>query len=289
MGEYHVPVLLQQVCTLLKVEPGKRYIDATLGGGGHAAAIIRLGGKVLGLDQDPDAIQACLSAEAFQPALASAKADPDLVLVQKNFIHLQEAAKEIGWTPVQGIIIDLGVSSHQISTPDRGFSFQLNGPLDMRMDPSLSVTAADLINVLSLKDLTKIMRDFGEVASAENLCRRIIAARPVKTTTQLARILPGPDVRRQVFQALRIAVNDELGALKEVLPQALSLLIPEGRLTVISFHSLEDRLVKKQFLTWENQGMGKILTPKPIQADVEEIMANPKSKSAKLRAFQKIL
>ncbi len=275
MGEYHVPVLLQSVCTLLKVEPGARYIDATLGGGGHAAAIIRLGGEVLGLDQDPDALSAC----------------PDLdhlIKVRANFIHLEETAKAHQWFPVAGVIFDLGVSAHQISTPDRGFSFQLNGPLDMRMDPLLRVTAADLINALNLKDLVKIMRDFGQVSSAESLCRRIIASRPITTTGQLAQILPGPDVRRQVFQALRIAVNDELGALKTALPQALSLLNPGGRLAVISFHSLEDRLVKTQFLAWEKQGMGEILTPKPVIADEAEAKANPKSKSAKLRAFQKL-
>jgi 16S rRNA (cytosine1402-N4)-methyltransferase len=274
MGEYHVPVLLQSVCTLLKVEPGKRYIDATLGGGGHAAAIISFGGEVLGLDQDPDALSAC----------------PDLdhlIKVRANFIHLREVAEAHQWFPVDGVVFDLGVSSHQISAPRRGFSFQSDGPLDMRMDPSLSATAADLINVLSLKDLVKIMRDFGQVPSAESLCRRIIAARPVTTTGQLARILPGPDIRRQVFQALRIAVNDELGALKEALPQALSLLIPGGGLVVISFHSLEDRLVKTQFSDWNSQGKGKILTPKPVTADELEIQTNPKSKSAKLRAFQK--
>jgi len=210
-----------------------------------------------------------------------------LIKVRANFIHLEEVAEAHQWFPVAGVIFDLGVSAHQISTPDRGFSFQLDGPLDMRMDPSLSATAADLINALNLKDLVKIMCDFGEITNAESLCRRIMASRPITNTGQLAQILPGPDIRRQVFQALRIAVNDELGALKTALPQALSILIPGGRLVVISFHSLEDRLVKTQFSAWEKQGMGEIFTPKPLQADIEEITANPKSKSAKLRAFQK--
>jgi 16S rRNA (cytosine1402-N4)-methyltransferase len=274
MGQFHVPVLLKSVCTLLKVEPGGRYIDATLGGGGHAAAIIAEGGEVLGLDQDSDALLAC----------------PDLnhlVKVHANFIHLKEEALARKWTSVSGVVFDLGVSSHQISTAHRGFSFQLEGPLDMRMDRRVPVTAADLVNCLSEKDLTHIISLFGEVKGAAGVSRRIIHARPISTTKALASLFGNPHIRRQVFQALRMAVNDELGALETALPQALSLLIPGGRIVVISFHSLEDRLVKSQFSDWASQGLGEILTPKPVVPDQKEKTTNPKSISAKLRSFQK--
>src|SRR3989344_5517509 len=180
MGQYHIPVLLQAVCNWLSIRPGGKYIDATVGGGGHAAEIIRRGGRVLGLDQDPDAISACLATHS------SHVRGQRLFLVRTNFSHLVEVARQMGWTSVDGILFDLGVSWHQISDPGRGFSFRQTGPLDMRMDPSLAVTAADLVNSLSVSQLGSILGQFGEVARPDSLARRIAASRPLTTTTQLA-------------------------------------------------------------------------------------------------------
>jgi len=254
---FHNPVLLQTACDYLAVAPGGRYVDCTLGGGGHAAEIIRRGGRVLGLDQDPEALAAC-------PDLTG------LTKVQSNFIHLAEVVKAYNWQPVMGILFDLGVSEHQINTPSRGFSFQTSGSLDMRMDPTLINTAATLINQLTVDQLARILRDFGEIPAAKPLAAKIVSARPLTTTDQLAAVT-GRKWSRQAFQALRIAVNDELGALETVLPQAREILAPEGRLVIISFHSLEDRIVKRYFKDWQS------LTPKPITGE----------KSSKLRAYVK--
>lgn len=264
---FHNPVLLQPACHFLAVQPGGHYVDCTLGGGGHAAEIIRLGGNVLGLDQDPEAIsevKACLA-----PPKPLGEGGPDLILVQSNFMHLAEVVAAYNWQPVLGILLDVGVSEHQISTPNRGFSFQVSGPLDMRMDPSLPNTAATLVNQLSVNQLTSLFRDFGEIPVAKTLAVKIVAARPLITTDQLAAITG--KWSRQVFQALRIAVNDELGALEQVLPQAQEVLAPGGRLVVISFHSLEDRIVKHALINMQS------LTPKPVVGE----------KGAKLRAYVK--
>ncbi len=254
---FHNPVLLQTACDYLAVQPGGHYVDCTLGGGGHAAEIIRRGGRVLGLDQDPEALTAC-------PDLTG------LTKVQSNFIHLAEVVKAYNWQPVMGILLDLGVSEHQINTPSRGFSFQTSGSLDMRMDPTLINTAATLINQLTVDQLAKILRDFGEIPAAKPLAAKIVSARPLTTTDQLANIT-GQKWSRQAFQALRIAINDELGALETVLPQVREILAPGGRLVIISFHSLEDRIVKRYFKDWQS------LTPKPITGE----------KSSKLRAYVK--
>lgn len=254
---FHNPVLLQTACDYLAVQPGGHYVDCTLGGGGHAAEIIRRGGRVLGLDQDPEALTAC-------PDLTG------LTKVQSNFIHLAEVVKAYNWQPVMGILLDLGVSEHQINTPSRGFSFQTSGSLDMRMDPTLINTAATLINQLTVDQLAKILRDFGEIPAAKPLAAKIVSARPLTTTDQLAAVT-GRKWSRQAFQALRIAINDELGALETVLPQVREILAPGGRLVIISFHSLEDRIVKRYFKDWQS------LTPKPITGE----------KSSKLRAYVK--
>lgn len=240
----------------LAVRPGGHYVDCTLGGGGHTAEIIKQGGLVLGLDQDPEALQACPDLEG-------------LTKVQSNFTHLTEVVEAHHWQPVMGILLDIGVSEHQINTPGRGFSFQSPGPLDMRMDPSLPVTAATLVNQLPLNELASLFRDFGEIPTAKPLAAKIIAARPLATTDQLADITG--KWSRQAFQALRIAVNDELGALTEALGQAQDVLAPSGRLVVISFHSLEDRIVKNSLRNMQT------LTPKPITG----------AKNAKLRAYVK--
>lgn len=252
---FHNPVLLQTACDYLAVAPGGHYVDCTLGGGGHAAEIIRQGGLVLGLDQDPEAL----------------KASPDLdglTKVQTNFIHLAEIVAQYQWQPVAGILFDLGMSQHQVEQASRGFSFQKDGPLDMRMGTS-AITAADLINQLSISQLTSLLKDFGEIPVAKALAVKIIANRPMATTSQLAKICG--KWSRQAFQALRIAINDELGALETVLPQVREILAPGGRLVIISFHSLEDRIVKRYFKDWQS------LTPKPITGE----------KSSKLRAYVK--
>jgi len=260
---YHNPVLLQEAIAFLAVQPGKRYIDCTLGGGGHTAEIIRRGGLVLGLDQDPEALSACPELEG-------------LTKVQSNFIHLSEVAKKYNWYPVSGILFDLGVSSHQINSSQRGFSFQTDGPLDMRMDKSLPNTAADLVNQLPVSQLAILFKDFGEIPVAKMLAEKIISTRPLSTTMDLAKITK--KWSQQAFQALRMAVNDELNALKSGLPQAYELLEPSGRLVVISFHSLEDRVVKQSFKSLADQKLVTILTPKPVIG----------TKNAKLRALSKI-
>lgn len=268
---YHNPVLLQSSLHYLAVTPGGKYIDATLGGGGHTKAIIEAGGYVLGLDQDQDAINAC----------------PDLdhlTKVHTNFTHMAQVAQKHTFVPVSGILFDLGVSSHQIDSPERGFSLQSEGPLDMRMGET-SITAADIVNTWPVAQLTKVFLDFGEIPAAAALARKIVSSRPVNTTTELAAITG--TWARQAFQALRITVNDELGALESALDQAITILGSLGSIVVISFHSLEDRVVKNKFISWQEQGLGQIQTLKPITATPEELEANSRSHSAKLRAFKK--
>lgn len=275
MSSYHVPVLLQPVCTLMDIRPGNKYVDATVGGGGHSTAIVERGGMVLGLDQDPDALSAC-------PRL------DHLTLVRSNFIHLKEVVEQHHWQPLSGVLFDLGVSWHQLVTPQRGFSFQSVGPLDMRMDPDLPNTAATLVNILSQRQLVQILREYGEEPAVVSISQKIIAARPIDSTDQLARIIPDSQSRRRVFQALRIAVNDELSAVNTALPQAMECLSPGGCLAVISFHSLEDRIVKNHFSQWVKDGNALDLTPIPIVPDQAEISINSHSQSAKLRVISKI-
>ncbi len=256
MNSYHTPVLLDTAIDYLNVQPGRKYIDATLGGGGHAQKIKSLGGLVLGLDQDEDAIN-------------NSKNLVDLC-VKSNFIHLEEVAKANNWYPVSGILLDLGMSMHQIEDSSRGFSYQVDGPLDMRMGNS-AVTAAELVNQLSVGQLASLFKDFGEIPEAKTLASKIIENRPIASTLLLASICG--KWSQQAFQALRIAVNDELGALTQVIPQIKNILDTGGRVVIISFHSLEDRIVKNQFKNW-----GIALTKKPIGGE----------RGSKLRAFEKI-
>lgn len=257
---YHQPVLLQEAVDWLAVAPGKKYIDATLGGGGHTQEIKKRGGLVLGLDQDEEAINnSGKLADRF---------------VRTNFVHLEETVKDENWYPVAGILLDLGVSTHQLTANHRGFSYQIDGPLDMRMGNS-AVTAAELVNQLSVSQLASLLKDFGEIPVAKQLAVKIIAAKPISTTSQLADICGRWS--QQAFQALRIAVNDELGALEQVLPQSLRVLDKKGRLVVISFHSLEDRIVKNCFKSWTKEKLGRVLTGRPILGE----------RQAKLRAFEK--
>lgn len=301
MEKYHKPVLLKESIEYLKVTKGEKYIDATVGGGGHAEAVLKFGGIILGIDVDPEAIEA--AREYLSQACPSSIKNRGLIvpwrLAQDNFAHLKEIALEEKFIPVAGVLFDLGVSSHQLKTPGRGFSFNAEEPLDMRMDPSLSVTAADLVNGLNKGELNELFYKLGQEHFAGRVAEAICRARrvrPIKTCDQLAKIILASRPARsrfgqthpatRCFQALRIAVNDELNNLKLALPQAVEILKPRGRLVIISFHSGEDRIVKQFFK--EEGGRIKILTKKPILPSDEEVQANPRSRSAKLRAVEKL-
>jgi 16S rRNA (cytosine1402-N4)-methyltransferase len=295
MKKFHEPVLLEETIDLLKVRKGKKYLDATLGGGGHAEAILKKGGQVLGCDCDPEAL--VFSRKRLVPACPPSACS--WKLVRGNFAHLKLIAQTAGFDQVAGILFDLGVSAHQLLTPGRGFSFTDDTCLDMRMDPSLGVTAADLLAALSQKELAQLLVKFGEEPQARKVAAEIVKKRrqkPIKTGRELASLV-GQTLGRprgkthpatRVFQALRIAVNDELTSLRETLPQTSDLLEKGGRLVVISFHSLEDRIVKNFFKEADFQGILKILTKKPLVPDRNEIKENPASRSAKLRAAERI-
>lgn len=294
MNNYHIPVLLQEVLTNLAIKPGELYIDCTLGGGGHSFALVAKGARVLGIDADQDSID--YVNENRKSQIENRKVD-DLILVRGNFKDITTIAQEAHFESVAGILMDLGVSSHQLDTPSRGFSFQ-DGPLDMRMDPTLSVTAKDLINGLTEKELINLFEKFGEEHAARKIARGIVEQRkqsPIQKTHELAELIRRSSFGGQtihpatrVFQALRIAVNDELFVLENTLPLAFGLLKPGGRLVVISFHSLEDRIVKKTFELLASKGGAKIITDKPIQATDEEVLQNKRARSAKLRVIEKL-
>jgi 16S rRNA (cytosine1402-N4)-methyltransferase len=295
MNTYHTSVLLEQTVEYLKVEPGKKYIDATLGGGGHAREIVKQGGKVLGIDFDQDALDYVRS----ELRIENGELRKDFVLVKGNFVDIDTIAREHGFEEVAGILFDLGVSLHQFDKADRGFSFRNEGPLDMRMDRDLNVKAKDLVNILSKGELYELFHKLGEERFAHAIADHIVRARrisPIQTTRELSEIVQQAVPRRyteinpatRIFQALRIAVNDELNNLRDALPKAIKLIESGGRMSVISFHSLEDRIVKHQFKEWALEGIGTTLTRKPIVPTEEEIAANKASRSSKLRAFEKL-
>jgi 16S rRNA (cytosine1402-N4)-methyltransferase len=299
-GPTHIPVLYQEVLRGLQIKPGGRYIDGTLGGGGHAMGILEESspaGRLLGIDSDPAAI--ATTAERL------AEYGPRVTLVHASFAQLAEIASQYGFCPADGILLDLGLSSLQLASGERGFSFQIDGPLDMRFNPRQGRPASELVNGLSVSELADIFRRYGEERRAQRIAKAIGAARPVRTTHQLAEVVVKAVGRRgrihpatRVFQALRIAVNDELLALSQALPQAGGLLVPWGRLIVISYHSLEDRLVK-QFYRQESQdcicppevpvcccqhrATLEIVTRKPIIPSEQELEDNPRCRSARLR------
>lgn len=282
---YHKSVLLKEVLDYLRIEKDRWYLDATLGDGGFSLEILKRGGKVLGLDVDPTAVDR--TRIRFQQDGIN---QDRYCLIRGNFKDIDQ---EIGNKNFWGVIFDLGVSSSQIDTPQRGFSFQDFGPLDMRMDPNLLVTAADLINGLNYGELTKLFKTYGEERRAQEIARSVLGARPLNNTKQLAdvigHIVPGKDritTLARVFQSLRIAVNDELNALRESLPKALLVTKAGGRILVIVFHSLEDRIVKNTFKDWANQNKGVVITKKPIMAQDVEVNQNIRSRSAKLRVFE---
>ncbi len=301
MGDIHIPVLFQAVLDGLQVRPGGRYIDATVGGGGHAAGVLAASspdGRLLGLDRDPAAV------EVAHARLASYAGQ--VVLVHSSFVRLAEIARACHFVPADGVLFDLGLSSLQLADSTRGFAFMTEGPLDMRFDPTAGgPTAAALVNHLSLEELTTLLYRYGEERQARRIAEAILATRPFHTTKDLAAIVERVVGRRgrihpatRTFQALRIAVNDELAALEEALPQAVEILASGGRLAVISFHSLEDRLVK-HFLRRESRdcicppgtpvcvcghrATLRLVTRKPIRPTADEVTANPRSRSARLR------
>lgn len=289
---FHKSVLLHEVISYLDPKPGKRFIDGTLGGGGHAEALIKGGAQVLGIDQDPDAINNI--EENFPNELR-----PSLTVVAGNFSNIGQIAKEHGFEKVDGIILDLGVSGYQLEQGERGFSFAKDGPLDMRMDPNLNLTASDLINNFEKRRLHEVIQAYGEEKLAGPIASAIERARqvePIRTTTQLSKIIERVYSRCKVpksrvnpatktFQALRIVINSELLNLEECLPQTTEKLKIGGRLVVISFHSLEDGIVKR-FL--KSQKCLQTLTERPIGPTLTELEDNPRARSAKLRAAEKV-
>jgi 16S rRNA (cytosine1402-N4)-methyltransferase len=300
----HIPVLYKEVLAGLRPQPGGRYIDATLGAGGHAAGILTASapdGLLLGLDADPEAAR--FSGQHLRPFGGRA------ILRTANFRQIEAVALALGFEQVDGILMDLGLSSRQLSDPERGFSFSQDGPLDMRMDPSEARTAADLVNRLPQADLADLIWRYGEERHSRRIARAIVAARPVTTTKELADLVERTVSRREkihpatrTFQALRIAVNDELEALGQALVQARNLLRPQGRLAIIAFHSLEDRLVKRYYqqesrdcicppempiCVCEHRATLRVLTSKPVRPTAEEIARNPRSRSARLRIAER--
>ncbi|OGH05993.1 MAG: 16S rRNA (cytosine(1402)-N(4))-methyltransferase [Candidatus Levybacteria bacterium RBG_16_35_11] len=298
IGQFHTTVLLKESIDFLKVKRGNRYIDATLGGGGHTKAILDKGGIVLGIDTDQEALDFVKESLKFE--IQSLK----LTLARGNFRDIDKIAHLNNFKNVSGIIFDLGVSSHQINCAKRGFSFLRSGPLDMRMDKTSSIRAMDLVNVLQKGDLYEIFSKLGQERRSRSISDYIVKSRKVraiKTTDELVDLIrqalrikkkklslfERTLISQKVFQALRIAVNNELENLKIALPKALELLGSKGRLLVISFHSLEDGIVKRTFAQFEKDNKGRIITKKVIFPKMEEIIKNKRAKSAKLRVFEK--
>ena len=291
----HVPVLSEAVLEYLDVRPGAVVVDATLGLAGHASAIARrLGGtgKLIGFDRDPQAMElAKARMEELRAELASEM--PEVVYEPRAF---SEAAGVIEPGSLDGLLADFGVSSLQLDEAHRGFSFRSEGPLDMRMDTRSGETAEQVVNQEDENELADLIYEFGEERRSRRIARAIVRARPITTTAELARVVSAeaPQMKGEkihpatrTFQALRIRVNNELGEIESLLKSAPSLLKPGGRLVLISFHSLEDRLVKDAFREGARSGIYQVLTKKPVVAEEQEQMRNPRSRSAKLRAVQR--
>ena len=306
----HVSVLLNETIEGLNIKPDGIYADGTLGGAGHSyqiASKLNGLGRLIGFDQDEDAIKA--STERL-------KEFNNVTIVRSNYRNMKEELNNLGIEKVDGILLDLGVSSYQLDTVSRGFSYKEEAPLDMRMDNRNEVTARDIVNNYSQGDLFRIIRDYGEDKFAANIAKHIVTNReikPIETTTELAEIVKaaipmkfrkqGGHPAKQTFQAIRIELNSELSVLKESLMDMIDLLNPNGRICIITFHSLEDRIVKNIFKEAEDpctcpknfptcvcgkKSKGKVITRKPILPSEEELKLNLRSKSAKLRIFEKI-
>lgn len=308
MEFHHKPVLFEETIDSLAIRPEGLYIDGTMGGGGHSEAILQrlTTGRLLSIDQDPDAVQA---------AGQRLSRYPQSIRVQGNFSSMKEIAHAQGWEQVDGVLLDIGVSSYQLDAPERGFSYHHDAPLDMRMSQQ-GVSARDLVNGLSEQELADVIFRYGEDRNARRIARGIVEAReqqPLETTGQLAEVIKASvpaKVRRseghparKTFQALRIAVNGELDRLQEGLEAAFSLLKPQGRLAVITFHSLEDRIVKRQMAQW-CQGctcpkdfpvcvcgrtpQGQLVYKKGLAPSQQEVAENPRARSARLRVIEKL-
>lgn len=304
----HIPVLFEETIAGLALRCDGIYLDGTAGGGGHSSAIAAqlTTGRLIDIDQDPDAL------ETLRKRFAD---NPRVTIVNNNYRNMAKVAEELGIEGFDGILLDIGVSSHQIDTPERGFSFHADAPLDMRMSQS-GVTAAELVNTLPWQSLAEIFTKYGEEKFSVRIAKAIEKQReiaPIETTEQLTEVIrsaipakvrrEGGHPSRQVFQALRIAVNGELDALKEGLDAALELLNPGGRLAVITFHSLEDRICKQKMAEWcrgctcppefpvcvcGNKPRVRLVNRKPIEASEEELAQNSRSRSAKLRVCEKL-
>ena len=293
MGFGHVPVLVEEVMTFLRCEPGCTYVDATLGGGGHASEILRRtapDGVVIGFEWDEEALSEAKN--RLMPFWDRVK------IFRENFIRLPDL---VGAESADGMLLDLGLSSIQVEKAERGFSFKGEGPLDMRMDQRLNHTAADLVNRLSSEELEYTLSHFGEERWAKRIARAIVLARerePIRTTQTLRKIvhraIPGRfhsrriDPATRTFQALRIRVNEELENLGKILEIGWKILKRGGRICILSFHSLEDRMVKETFRRLEKQGEMRRLTKKPVTPSEEERRKNPRSRSAKLRCAERV-
>ena len=306
----HKSVLLNETVDSLNIKPDGIYVDGTLGGGGHAYEVLRrLGpeGRLIGIDQDADAIAAATE------RLAGFK--DKVTIVRNNYRNIQEVLEQLGIKRVDGIYLDLGVSSYQLDAADRGFTYRENAPLDMRMDQRKEQTAADIVNDYGEMELYRIIRDYGEDRFAKNIAKHIVRVRAdhrIETTDELVEIIraaipakiraEGGHPAKRTFQALRIELNAELDVLTASIDTMIGLLKPEGRLSIITFHSLEDRIVKNRFRTNENpcicppefpvcvcgrKSMGRVITRKPIVPTEEEIEENRRSKSSKLRVFER--
>ncbi|MFN2150751.1 MAG: 16S rRNA (cytosine(1402)-N(4))-methyltransferase RsmH [Anaerolineales bacterium] len=302
----HTPVLYHEIIHALQPHSGGLYVDGTVGAGGHARGILeasRPDGKLLGLDLDPQAL--ALAREQLAPFSERA------ILKQASYVTLQEQLDALGWQAIQGMVLDLGVSSMQLDMPERGFSFRSDAPLDMRFNPEAPTSAADLVNDLPEADLSDLIYRYGEERRSRQVARAIVAARPIRTTGRLAEVIanattsgkPGIHPATRTFQALRIAVNGELEAIEQVLPQAVDALASGSRLAVISFHSLEDRIVKQFFrresqdclcpprqpvCTCGHQATITEITRKPIRPAETEALQNPRARSARLRVAEKL-
>jgi len=289
----HRPVLLRESLEFLNVQQDGNYIDATLGTGGHAEAVLKLlqrgKGKLLGIDRDPAALAAARERlRGFEERL---------IVQQGNFAEIDVLHASSGLPPADGLLADLGVSSSQLDDPQRGFSFSLPGPLDMRMDPAITVSAREIVNRTSERDLADLIFKLGEERHSRRIARAIVKARPIRTTTELAQVVTRAIPSRaglhhlhpatRTFMALRLAVNRELENLEVFLSKALSVLAPGGRIVMISFHSLEDRPVKRAFQSWRRLGRARLLTRKVVRPSEEEVRENPRARSAKLRAAEK--
>jgi 16S rRNA (cytosine1402-N4)-methyltransferase len=305
VGAAHVPVMVGVVVVWLRPRPGARLVDATVGLGGHAAALLAAapGAELVGLDHDPAALA--------RAGARLASAGSRVTLRRASYGELRQVLAQIGWDGADGILLDLGVSSLQLDDPARGFSFRADGPLDMRMGPGAARDAADIVNDSEEEELARILFEYGEERRARAIARAIVRARPLATTRQLAAVVervlgrgkPGIHPATRTFQALRIAVNDELATLDRFLADGVEALRPGGRLAVLAYHSLEDRRVKEAFRRWSAdcicppgvvpcvcgwRARVRDLTRRPLRPSAEEVAANPRARSARLRVVERL-